>query len=237
MEQIEDSMKNLKEEIKDSTNEIENNIQNIPSEIKKGEFSTDNFLFFFNLEVSKETICGLTQNISVKIIGIISLICSISYFLSTFSGEFFFDGLYELLLCILCLIIAFYSFYSALNENSDYAKIAYFASVILFFIFFIESFLLSKRSLINLKISGILPKLLKWTVFWDKFSKLNLFSYKEGLAFKSSWISDILNNIFFSNKIKCISILKLFNALLYWQCSISFSSSFSLHINFSFTYF
>ena len=140
MEQIEDSMKNLKEEIKDSTNEIENNIQNIPSEIKKGEFSTDNFLFFFNPEVSTETICGLTQNISVKIIGIISLICSISYFLSTFSGEFFFDGLYELLLCILCLIIAFYSFYSALNENSDYAKIAYFASVILFFIFFIEFF-------------------------------------------------------------------------------------------------
>jgi len=138
MEQIEDSMKNLKEEIKDSTNEIENNIQNIPSEIKKGEFSTDNFLFFFNPEVSTETICGLTQNISVKIIGIISLICSISYFLSTFSGEFFFDGLYELLLCILCLIIAFYSFYSALNENSDYAKIAYFSSVILFLIFFIE---------------------------------------------------------------------------------------------------
>ena len=138
MEQIEDSMKNLKEEIKDSTNEIENNIQNIPSEIKKGEFSTDNFLFFFNPEVSTETICGLTQNISVKIIGIISLICSISYFLSTFSGEFFFDGLYELLLCILCLIIAFYSFYSALNKNSDYAKIAYFSSVILFLIFFIE---------------------------------------------------------------------------------------------------
>ena len=140
MEQIEDSMKNLKEEIKDSTNEIENNIQNIPSEIKKGEFSTDNFLFFFNPEVSTETICGLTQNISVKIIGIISLISSISYFISCFSGEFFFDGIYEILICIICLIIAFYSFYSALNENSDYAKIAYFASVILFFIFFIEFF-------------------------------------------------------------------------------------------------
>ena len=138
MEQIEDSMKNLKEEIKDSTNEIENNIQNIPSEIKKGEFSTDNFLFFFNPEVSTETICGLTQNISVKIIGIISLICSISYFLSTFSGEFFFDGIYEIIICVLCLVIAFYSFFSALNENSDYAKIAYFSSVILFLIFFIK---------------------------------------------------------------------------------------------------
>ena len=145
MEQIEDSMKNLKEEIKDSTNEIENNIQNIPSEIKKGEFSIDNFLFFFNPEVSTETICGLTQNISVKIIGIISLISSISYFISCFSGEFFFDGIYEILICIICLIIAFYSFYSALNENSDYAKIAYFASVILFFIFFsvIHLFLLN----------------------------------------------------------------------------------------------
>ena len=138
MEQIEDSMKNLKDEIKENTKEIENNIQNIPSEIKNNEISEDNFLFFFKPEISQETICGLTQNISVKIIGIISLISSISYFISCFSGEFFFDGIYEILICIICLIIAFYSFYSALNENSDYAKIAYFSSVILFLIFFIK---------------------------------------------------------------------------------------------------
>ena len=95
------------------------------------------------------------------------------------------------------MFVLFISFKDSLIFLSDDSKLIFLAKIsneifssllpkgnltfiiILFFIFSIVSFLLSKRSLINLKISGIFPKLLKWTVFWDKFSKLNLFSYKK----------------------------------------------------------
>ena len=77
------------------------------------------------------------------------------------------------------MFVLFISFKDSLIFLSDDSKLIFLAEIsneissslfpkgnltfiiILFFIFSIESFLLSKRSLINLKISGTFPKLLK----------------------------------------------------------------------------
>ena len=147
MDKIEETAENTKNEIKDSANEVGNkieynldNIQNIPNEIRNAssDMSEEKFLFFFNPDVDEKTICGITQKLTVQILSIIALICSISYFLSALKGEFFFDGIYEIIVCVIFLIIAFYGFFSALNDNSDYAKISYIAATILWLIFCIE---------------------------------------------------------------------------------------------------
>lgn len=131
MEQIENTAENIKNEIKESASEIgpsiRNNFENIQNSTSSN-FSLDNFLFFFRPDVDQETICKLSQKLTVQIIGILSLICSLSYFFSSLDGGFLYKGLYKIIICVLFLIIAFYSFYSTINQNSDYTKIAYLCS-------------------------------------------------------------------------------------------------------------
>ena len=160
MEELENTAENIKDEIKDTTKEIGNkiennldNIQNIPNQIQNMDFSQDNFLFFFKINTEEETMCGLSQSMTVKIISIFALLFAISFFIDTLNGDFFFDGFYKLILCILYLVIAFYSFYSTINQNDNYAKIGYLISAILwiyYFILFLFDFLFDLFKFINI---------------------------------------------------------------------------------------
>jgi hypothetical protein len=137
MEQIERTAENMKNDIKETTNDIgpsiKNNIENIQNNTFSN-FSLDNFFFFFTRNVEEVEVIqdrGF-QKLLVQTIAFFSLLCSITYFISSLNvKEFFYKGLYYITACVLFLIIAFYSFYSTINHNSNYTKIAYLLSALI----------------------------------------------------------------------------------------------------------
>ena len=115
-------------QVKSEISELDNKLKNI---------SDEKFLFLFSPEVKDDCIFGLNLILVVRIISIIVLLSSITFFVSIFSDNSFFEVICDICSSVIFLIIAFYLFYSTINLKYEYGYISY----IIYSVFWIISLL------------------------------------------------------------------------------------------------
>ncbi len=115
-------------QVKSEISELDNKLKNL---------SDEKFLFLFSPEVKDDCIFGLNLILVVRIISIIVLLSSITFFVSIFSENNFFEVIFDICSSVIFLVIAFYLFYSTINYKYEYGYISY----IIYSVFWIISFL------------------------------------------------------------------------------------------------
>lgn len=95
--------------------------------------SDDKFLFVCKVrQVDKESFCGISLSIAVRIISILALISSGFEVFDAIQVEKLFNMIWAICLSIFFLIVSFYTFMSTINNKYTYCKVGYYVFAILF---------------------------------------------------------------------------------------------------------